>query len=148
MIAGAAAVLVGAGLIGVAMQARPVPHLPIGPGVLPAVVGLGLLGVGAALMVARREPHDPAPSRPDRTGLTGLALAIALPLALAATLETVGVALGLPLVLAPLLAWHGMPPGRAMLLAVAMTGALLALLGGLLRVPLPLGPLAGVPPWT
>jgi hypothetical protein len=147
VILGFAAVMGGLALLLWAGQAEPVPHLSVGPGLFPAGIGLGAVGAGVILMAVPGRTDAPAVPGPSRAGLISAGLTVGLPLLLAMTLDRVGLALGLPLVLAPLMIRHGVRPGRAALLAVGLTAALVALFTGLLRVPLPLGPLAGDLPW-
>jgi putative tricarboxylic transport membrane protein len=148
VIQGFGAVAAGLALLLWAGQTEPVPHLPVGPGLFPAGIGVAAMGVGLVLMVSQHRMGGAGPPGPSRAGLITAGLTLGLPLLLALTLDHVGLALGLPLVLAPLMIGHGVHPGRAMLLAVGLTAALVALFTLLLGVPLPLGPLAGGLPWT
>ncbi|SDE17904.1 tripartite tricarboxylate transporter TctB family protein [Rhodospira trueperi] len=147
MILGFGAVMGGLVLLLWAGRAEPVPHLSVDPGLFPTGIGVAAVVVGGILMAVPGRTDAPVVPGPSRAGLIGAGLTVGLPLLLALTLDRIGFALGLPMVLAPLMIRHGVHPGRATLLAVGLTAALVAVFTGLLRVPLPLGPLAGGLPW-
>nr|WP_246423526.1 tripartite tricarboxylate transporter TctB family protein [Roseospira goensis] len=141
------ALLAGLGLLLVAAGTPPSPHLSLGPGLAPALVGAGFLGVAPVLARARARAPQPTRARATPGRRTGLALTATLPLLFALLLPTLGMALALPLVLVPLLAWQTRRPLRAVALAFGVTAGLVGLIHGLLRVPVPMGPLSGLTAW-
>lgn len=142
------AVFAGLGLLIVSSGLDPVPHLPFGPGVVPAVLGVGFLAAASVLFFSSRTRHPPDAAHPAGRRLLGGALVLGLPLLFAALADPLGVALALPLVMLPLLLWHGRRPLAAVTLSLGVAAALVGLLAGLLRVPLPLGPLGPLASWV
>nr|WP_281396692.1 tripartite tricarboxylate transporter TctB family protein [Roseospira visakhapatnamensis] len=142
--------MAGLGLIVATRDLPGVGQHPVGPDLAPWLIGLAMMGAGA-LLVARppAAPEDggPDPSSPGLEGGTGpVLLMLAGALAWAVLLAPLGFLVVTPPLLAGLLWMCTGRPGRAVGLAVLVTGVLHVLVAGLLGVPLPWGLLAPLAP--
>ncbi len=156
---GAAAVLAGVGVIAGTRGLAGVAHGPVGPDLVPLLIGLGMVAIGVMVgatvgaTVAARSHVDgvsPAPVSPREGDALAIALMLSGSLAWALLLEPLGFLVVTPPLLLALL-W--IATGRLALavgLALGVTVLAHGVFAGLLGVPLPWGvlaPVAGAVPW-
>jgi len=125
-------------------------HLAFGPGLFPAIVGGGLVLVGAAIAVKalptlRRESWAQCPVwlRDRRMAARFWSIPAAVPVYLLLA-DTLGFLLTSLLIMVAMLRVRGVAPGRALGVSTGVSLLLTVLFASLLKVPLPWGPLTDV----
>jgi len=146
---GGGTALAGLVLIGATRDLRGLPQSPVGPDLVPALVGLGLMATGGALILSGTRR---ASARVEHNGhaVAPTAWVFAGALVWTLLLEPLGFLVVTPLLLAGLLWTLDRRPGRALALGLGMTCAVHMVVAGGLGVPLPWGvlaPVAGMLPW-
>lgn len=148
---GAAAMLAGVAVIAGTRGLASVAHSPVGPDLVPLLIGLGMVATGATVATrSRLVGVSPDPVSPRVGNAPAIALSLSGALAWALLLEPLGFLVVTPPLLLALL-WTA--TGRlapAVGLALGVTVLAHGLVAGLLGMPLPWGllaPVAALVPW-
>lgn len=148
---GVGAALAGVGVIAGTRDLAGVAHGPVGPDLVPLLIGLGMVATGA--MVGARSylgGVSPEPVSPREGDAPAVALMLSGSLAWTVLLEPLGFLVVTPPLLLALLWITTGRPAPALGLALAVTVLAHGVFAGLLGVPLPWGvlaPVAGAVPW-
>lgn len=147
--AGVLAAMLGLAVVLEALTFPGMPGQPIGPSMFPIVIGLGLIAAGAGLIVGRvRAPGLPSVELEDWArrprAVASFALVVAALLFYAVAVNTLGFFFTATAFLSVLFLGFGVPRGRILPLALAVTLAVHYVFYTLLRVPLPWGVLEAI----
>jgi len=147
---GAFFLIIGSGICLYASQ-LPVPHhVKYGPGVFPAIIGTGMILVGAAiafksLSVAKGGKWLERPSwlESPKAAIRFWIIPASIPFYMLVA-DSFGFVLTSMVIMSSMLWVRGVSPLRAIITGVAVSLVLTVLFASILKVPLPWGPLTGI----